>query len=117
MQKESEPWFCYMLRCSGGSVCIGMTNDISKRIEKHNQGLGPEFTKRRRPAVLIWSQEFVSQHAARQREIELKGWSRKKKLALVAGSRTQGRRGEYPEQLLRVNPSQEPLAPAQGKGE
>ena len=117
MEQESEPWFCYMLRCRDGSLYIGMTNDVSKRVEKHNQGLGPEFTKRRRPVDLIWSQEFVSQHAARQREIELKGWSRKKKLELAARSRIHGRRGESPEHLPRVNPSQEPLAPAQGKGE
>ena len=117
MQQESEPRFCYMLRCSDGSLYIGMTNNVSKRVKKHNQGLGPEFTKRRRPADLVWSQEFVSQHAARQKEIELKGWSRKKKLELVARSGTQDRRGECPEQMLRVSPSHEPLAPAQGKGE
>src|SRR6266849_1111743 len=117
MQHESEPWFCYMLRCSDGSLYFGMTNDVSRRVEKHNQGLGPEFTKRRRPVELIWSQEFVTQHAARQKEIELKGWSRKKKLELVARSRTQDRRGGCSEQLLRVNHSQEPLAPAQCKGE
>ncbi len=73
MHQESEPWFCYMLRCSDGSLYIGITNDVSKRIEKHNQGIGPDFTKRRRPVDLIWSQESVNQHAARQRENELKG--------------------------------------------
>jgi predicted GIY-YIG superfamily endonuclease len=117
MQQESEPWFCYMLRCSDDSLYIGMTSDVSKRVEKHNQGLGPEFTKRRRPVDLIWSEEAVSQHAAPQREIELKGWSRKKKLDLVARSRIQDRRGGGFEQMLRANPSQEPPAPAQGKGE
>jgi predicted GIY-YIG superfamily endonuclease len=117
MQQESEPWFCYMLRCSDGSLYIGMTNDVLKRVEKHNQGLGPEFTKQRRPVDLIWSEKSMGQHAAAQREIELKGWSRKKKLELVARSRIQDRRGECSEHLPRVNPSQEPLAPAQGKGE
>jgi predicted GIY-YIG superfamily endonuclease len=92
-----------------------MTNDVARRVEKHNQGLGPEFTKRRRPVELIWSQEFPDRFAARRREVELKGWNRKKKLALVAG--LEKSEGQAQRQILRVNPSREPLAPAQGKGE
>jgi putative endonuclease len=62
-----------------------MTNDVIGRIEKHNRGFGPEFTKKRRPVELIWSQEYRNRSKAREREVELKGWSRKKKLSLVAG--------------------------------
>jgi predicted GIY-YIG superfamily endonuclease len=62
-----------------------MTNNIAGRVEKHNRGLGPEFTKRRRPVELIWSQEFSDRFEAREREVELKGWTRKKKLSLIAG--------------------------------
>jgi predicted GIY-YIG superfamily endonuclease len=74
-----------MLRYRDGSLYVGMTNDIAGRVEKHNRGLGPEFTKRRRPVELIWSQEFSDRFAVREREVELKGWSRKKKLSLIAG--------------------------------
>ena len=83
MQDEPEPWFCYMLRCRDGSLYVGMTNNVTVRVEKHNRGLGPEFTKRRRPVELIWSQEFSDRFAARGREVELKGWSRKKTLDLA----------------------------------
>ena len=82
---QGEPSFCYMLRCRDGSFYVGMTNDVVGRVEKHNLGFGPEFTKRRRPVELIWKQEFSDRQAARQREVELKGWSRKKKLDLIAG--------------------------------
>jgi predicted GIY-YIG superfamily endonuclease len=112
---QVEPWFCYMLRCRDGSLYVGMTNDVAGRVGKHNRGLGPEFTKRRRPVELIWSQEFLDRLAARERDVELKGWSRKKKLSLVAGLEKSG--GQTQRQVLRVNPSREPLAPAQGKGE
>jgi putative endonuclease len=61
-----------------------MTNNVAVRVEKHNRGLGPEYTKKRRPVELIWSQEFCDQFGAREREVELKGWSRKKKLALIS---------------------------------
>ena len=83
MQGEPEPWFCYMLRCRDASLYVGMTNNIAVRVEKHNRGLGPEFTRRRRPVELIWSQEFSDHFAAREREVELKGWTRKKKLDLL----------------------------------
>jgi putative endonuclease len=112
---EPEPWFCYMLRCRDGSLYVGMTNDVANRVEKHNRGLGPEFTKKRRPVELIWSQEFVDRVAAREREVELKGWNRKKKLSLVA--RLEKSEGETQSEELRGYPSREPLAPAQGKGE
>ncbi len=89
---QDEPWFCYMLRCNDGSLYVGMTNDVSTRIEKHNRGYGPEFTKKRRPVELIWKQEFVNRSGARKREVELKGWNRKKKLSLIAGlEKSEGR--------------------------
>src|SRR6266853_2012456 len=85
MQGESNAWFCYMLRCNDGSLYVGMTSNLEARVDKHNQGFGPEYTRKHRPVALIWSQEFADSAAARKREIELKGWSRKKKLALVPG--------------------------------
>jgi predicted GIY-YIG superfamily endonuclease len=89
---QDEPWFCYMLRCSDGSLYVGMTNDVVARVKKHNLGLGPEFTKRRRPVVLIWNERFSDRFAAREREVELKGWSRKKKLGLIVGLEKSGGR-------------------------
>ena len=83
MQNEPEPWFCYMLRCRDGAIYVGITNDVALRVEKHNRGLGPEFTKKRRPVELIWNQEFLDRFAVREKEVQLKGWNRKKKLALV----------------------------------
>ncbi len=115
MESKPEPWFCYMLRCRDGSLYVGMSNDVANRVEKHNRGLGPEFTKKRRPVELIWNEEFADRFAAWQREVELKGWSREKKLKLVAGLEKSG--GGTLRKPLRVNPSREPVAPAQSKGE
>jgi putative endonuclease len=114
MQNEPEPCFCYMLRCGDGSFYVGIANDVAVRVQKHNRGLGPAFTKKRRPVELMWDQEFLDRFAAREREVELKGWNRKKKLALIGACAAKGRAQR---EELRVNPSREPLAPAQGKGE
>jgi len=102
----SEPWFCYLLRCADGSFYVGITNDLEERVRKHNQGLGPRFTKLRRPVELIWSELRADRFAARQRDIELKGWSRAKKMKLLAAAKAEAAQG---------NPS--PAAQAQGKGE
>jgi putative endonuclease len=96
-----------MAKCSDGALYVEISNDVVERLEKHNRGFGPRFTRSRRPVELIWSQNFPDIFAARRREIELKGWSRAKKLRLV-----NERNG-----LRRVNPSNPPLAGSQGKGE
>ena len=76
-------WFCYMVRCKDDSLYIGIAKDPDERIKRHNWGVGPGFTEKRRPVTLIWSQCCGSSEAARQREKEIKGWSRRKKLELV----------------------------------
>jgi putative endonuclease len=101
------PWFCYMVKCSDGVFYVGISNDVVERVEEHNRGFGPRFTKARRPVELIWSQSLSDIFAARRREIELKGWSRPKKLRLI--NEKTG--------IRRVNPSNPRLAGSQGKGE
>ena len=71
---------------------MGMTNDLEERVKEHNWGTKSEFTAKRRPVELVWSEEFGSQEEAHRREIEIKGWSRKKKLELIAGQRGPWRR-------------------------
>ncbi|MGH9574189.1 MAG: GIY-YIG nuclease family protein [Candidatus Acidiferrales bacterium] len=75
-------WFWYMVRCSDGSLYVGLQR-MSERVKRHNWGVGPEFTAKRRLVELIWSERCGSSLAAREREREIKSWSRKKKLALV----------------------------------
>jgi len=79
-----EIWFCYMVLCRDGSLYVGIATDPEKRMKRHNWGVGPVFTARRRPVKLFWSECCGSSEAARKREKEIKGWSREKKLALVA---------------------------------
>ena len=79
-----ETWFCYMLRCKDGSLYVGIATDPHERVKRHNWGVGPEFTAKRRPVELIWSEPCGSSEAARRREKEIKGWSRSKKLALIS---------------------------------
>jgi putative endonuclease len=78
-----KEWFCYMVRCADGSFYVGISSNVEERIKRHNWGVGPDYTAKRRPVVLIWSEGFGTSDAARQREKEIKGWSRTKKFELA----------------------------------
>ncbi|GGB26397.1 hypothetical protein GCM10011380_14880 [Sphingomonas metalli] len=75
----------YMLRCSDGSYYIGHTDALDRRIAQHNAGEIAGYTQRRRPVSLVWAQAFPSRLEALEAERQLKGWSRAKKEALIAG--------------------------------
>jgi predicted GIY-YIG superfamily endonuclease len=75
----------YMLRCADGSYYVGHTNDLEARIAAHARGLIPGYTLRRRPVQLVWNEQFDARREAFERERQVKGWSRAKKEALIAG--------------------------------
>ncbi|MGH9815983.1 MAG: GIY-YIG nuclease family protein [Candidatus Acidiferrales bacterium] len=87
-----KPWFCYLARCKDGSFYSGIATDLEEREKEHNCGVGAVFTAKRRPVKIVWSEEFGSQHEARRREVEIKGWSRRKKSDLITGRREPTRR-------------------------
>jgi putative endonuclease len=89
-----QSWFCYMLECRDGSLYVGIATDVDERIKRHNWGVGPAFTAKRRPVELIWSERCGSAAIARPREKEIKGWSRERKLGLL---RKPGRPSACPE--------------------
>jgi predicted GIY-YIG superfamily endonuclease len=79
------PYCVYILRCSDGSYYTGVTNDLDGRVAQHNEGKGGGYTMRRRPVKLLFSEEFGTAEEAIRAEKQLKGWSRAKKEALMAG--------------------------------
>ena len=78
-------YFVYMLRCADHSLYIGETDDIDGRIARHQEGRGCAYTTARRPVRLVYTEEFPTRTEARRREHQLKGWTRRKKEAIVAG--------------------------------
>ncbi|MCB0220228.1 MAG: GIY-YIG nuclease family protein [Chrysiogenetes bacterium] len=78
-------FYTYMLRCSDGRYYVGHTENLEVRVAQHNRGELPGYTKNRRPVELVWSQDFESRLEALTCERQIKGWSRKKKAALIRG--------------------------------
>ncbi|WP_088366906.1 GIY-YIG nuclease family protein [Sphingomonas dokdonensis] len=79
------PFWTYLLRCSDGSFYAGHTDALEQRIGQHQIGRGSDYTARRQPVALAWCQDFPSRLEALDAEKRIKGWSRAKKEALIAG--------------------------------
>ncbi len=77
-------FFVYIVKCSDGLYYTGVTNDISRRIQEHNSDLNTKsFTFRRRPVDLVFYETFNDPYSAFRLEKQIKGWSRRKKEALI----------------------------------
>ncbi|MBB6506280.1 putative GIY-YIG superfamily endonuclease [Sphingomonas endophytica] len=84
-QAQEMVFWAYLLRCGDGSYYAGHTDDLPSRIGSHQAGRGGDYTARRLPITLVWSQEFPTRIEALEGERRIKGWSRAKKEALIAG--------------------------------
>ena len=78
-------FFAYILLCADGSYYTEHTEDLECRVADHHAGRFGGYTLKRRPVRLEWSQEFVTRYEALSAERQIKGWSRAKKRALIAG--------------------------------
>ena len=77
-------WYVYILQCNDRSLYTGVTTDIKRRLKEHNKRKGGAYTRSRLPVKLIYKVEVPSKSKALIREAEIKGLTRKKKLALIS---------------------------------
>ncbi|MGJ8746114.1 GIY-YIG nuclease family protein [Polaribacter sp.] len=77
-------YYVYILLCSDNSFYTGMTNDLERRLLEHKSGKSKDsYTFSRRPIVLKWYLECSDSRDAIQYEKKIKGWSHRKKQALI----------------------------------
>lgn len=79
-------FYVYILICNDNSYYIGHTDDLEKRIAKHQAGLSKGYTARRLPVKLVFSTQLSSRDDAFSVEHQIKKWSRAKKEALINGN-------------------------------
>ncbi len=83
---QMKSYYVYILQCSDGSYYTGVTNNVERRLYEHQEGLIDGcYTHNKRPVKLVYMEEFSDVLDAISREKQIKGWSRKKKEALIAG--------------------------------
>ena len=81
--KLAHNYYVYIVQCRDGFYYTGITNNLEKRIDEHNEGkIKTCFTYRRRPVTVKYFERFKDVNQAIAREKQLKGWSRAKKEAL-----------------------------------
>ena len=78
-------FWVYMLRCRDGSYYTGHTDNLEYRLAQHHEGIGCDWTSRRRPVELAWCADAPTREEALAFERRVKNWSRAKKEALIAG--------------------------------
>jgi len=75
----------YILRCSDNSYYTGSTIDLEKSVAEHMAGTFDGYTSKRLPVKLVFSCEMPTIFEAFLRERQIKGWTRRKKEALING--------------------------------
>lgn len=77
-------YYVYIVKCSDNSYYTGITNDIERRLIEHNSGMSKDsYTFNKRPVNLVWFETFSDPTQAIMIEKKIKGWSRRKKEALI----------------------------------
>ena len=77
-------YFVYMLASQrNGTLYVGVTNDLARRIGEHKDKLVPGFTKRYEVGILVWYEAFGDINDAIAREKQIKGWNRAWKIRLI----------------------------------
>jgi putative endonuclease len=88
----SKPFWIYILCCADGSYYTGHTDDLELRVAQHESGEIEGYTATRRPIELVYTQECATREEALSAELQIKGWSRKKKEAMIRGDWNEVRR-------------------------
>jgi len=77
-------YFVYMLASRPqGTLYVGVTNDLARRVTEHKEGLVEGFTKRYGVDKLVWFEEFGEIQEAIAKEKRLKRWRRDWKRSLI----------------------------------
>jgi predicted GIY-YIG superfamily endonuclease len=81
-------YFVYILRTSLGTLYIGQTNNLEKRLKEHQNktSKSAKYIRYFSGFKLAYSEEYPTRIEAMQRETQLKRWTRRKKEALIKGN-------------------------------
>jgi putative endonuclease len=81
---EMKDYFVYILASGrNGTLYVGVTNELGRRLGEHKEKLVPGFTRRYGVDILVWYEVHVDINAAIEREKQIKGWNRAWKVRLI----------------------------------
>lgn len=80
----NDRFYVYILASQrNGTLYVGVTNNLARRIGEHNSGLVPGFARRYGVDKFVYFEEFASILKAREREYKMKRWKRAWKLDAI----------------------------------
>ncbi len=83
MSRERSYWVYVLASKIGGTLYIGVTNDLIRRVYEHKEGLADGFTKKYAIHCLVYFEQHSDIEAAIRREKRLKKWNRAWKIRLI----------------------------------
>ena len=79
----NREYYVYILTNKSRTLYTGVTNNLMRRVYEHKNKLVPGFTSKYNIQYLVYYESTSSVHVALEREKQIKGWRREKKLALI----------------------------------
>jgi putative endonuclease len=83
MPRKNYNFYVYIMASESGTLYIGVTNDLLRRISEHKEGKIEGFSKRYVCNKLVYFENHQYIYNAIEREKKIKGWKREKKEALI----------------------------------
>jgi putative endonuclease len=80
-----ESWYVYIVRCADDSLYTGITKDVRRRVDEHNDSgmLGARYTRGRQPVELVYQETVDSRSRATRREQQIRRLGRGQKQLLI----------------------------------
>jgi putative endonuclease len=78
-----QPCVYILAKQRNGTLYIGVTSDLAKRISQHPANIADGFTKRYAVHTLVWYESHETMYSAITREKQIKKWNRSWKLELI----------------------------------
>jgi putative endonuclease len=83
MSKREHHYYVYIVASRTHVLYCGMTNSVQRRIEEHRRSSIPGFTQIYQCNRLVWFERYQYVRNALDREKQIKGWRREKKIRLI----------------------------------
>jgi putative endonuclease len=83
MSKRDHHYYVYLMASRTRVLYCGVTNSIARRAEEHRVGRIPGFSAKYNCHRLVWFEHYQYIHNALEREKQIKGWKREKKIDLI----------------------------------
>ena len=84
-EQPEKTAYVYMVRCAGGQLYTGWTNDPEARLKAHQSGKGAKYTRTHTALGFAYLEACADKSAALRREIALKKLTKAQKETLCAG--------------------------------